>query len=201
MEMLEQRMTTDLNVPVVLNGYQNRQWYALYTCAQHEKRVFEELKRRAVESFLPLYESVRRWKDRQVRLELPLFQGYVFVRMALRDKRHALEVPGVVRLVGFGGVPASLPDEQVDAMRSSMSALLRAEPHAYLTVGRRVRVRSGPLRGLEGILVRRKSAFRLVVSVELIMRSVALEIDASDVEPLWLGSGTYTRKQISLRCV
>ena len=78
-------MTTDLNAAAVLDGYQNRQWYALSTCAQHERRVFEELKRRAVESFLPLYESVRRWKDRQVRLELPLFQGYVFVRMALRE--------------------------------------------------------------------------------------------------------------------
>ena len=78
-------MTTDLNAAAVLDGYQNRQWYALSTCAQHERRVFEELKRRAVESFLPLYESVRRWKDRQVRLVLPLFQGYVFVRMALRE--------------------------------------------------------------------------------------------------------------------
>ncbi|MBZ5699351.1 MAG: UpxY family transcription antiterminator [Acidobacteriia bacterium] len=194
-------MTTDLNAPVVLNSYQNRQWYALYTCAQHEKRVFEELKRRAVESFLPLYESVRRWKDRQVRLELPLFQGYVFVQISLRDKLHALEVPGVVRLVGFGGVPASLPDEQVDAMRASMTGLLRAEPHAYLTAGRRVRVRSGPLRGLEGILVRRKSAFRLVVSVELIMRSVSLEVDASDVEPLWPRSGVCTQEQITLQRV
>jgi transcription antitermination factor NusG len=177
-------MTTYLNAPLMLDGYQNRQWYALYTCAQHERRVFEELERRAVESFLPLYESVRRWKDRQVRLELPLFKGYVFVRMALRDKLHALEVPGVVRLVGFGGVPASLPDEQVDAMRASMTGLLRAMPHAYLTVGRRVRVIRGPLRGTEGILIRKKGTFRLVLSLGLIMRSVAVEVDASDVEPI-----------------
>ncbi len=177
-------MTTNLDAAAVPNGNQNCQWYALYTCAQHERRVFEELERRAVESFLPLYESVRRWKDRQVRLELPLFQGYVFVRIALRNKLHALEVPGVVRLVGFGGVPAPLPNEQVDVMRASMTRLLRAKPHAYLTAGRRVRVSRGPFQGLEGILIRRKNAFRLVVSVEFIMRSVALEVDASDVEPV-----------------
>jgi transcription antitermination factor NusG len=192
-------MNTHLNAPVTLVGHQNRQWHALYTCAQHERRVFEELERRSIESFLPLYESVRRWKDRQVRLDLPLFQGYVFVRIALQDKLRALEVPGVVRLVGFGGVPAPLPNEQVDAMRASMTRLLRAEPHAYLTAGRRVHVRRGPLQGLEGILIRRKSVFRLVVSVELIMRSVALEVDASDVEPLWLSSGARTREQNSLQ--
>ncbi len=190
-------MRTDANTAATLDSYQEPRWYTLYTRAQHEKCVFEELKRRTMESFLPLYESVRRWKDRQVTLELPLFQGYVFVQMALRDKLRALAVPGVVRLVGFGGVPASLPDEQVDALRANTPSLVRARPHAYLTTGRRVRVIRGPLRGLEGILLRRKSAFRLVVSVNLIMRSVSLEVDAGDVEPLWASSGSAPRSQFN----
>ena len=84
-------------------------WYALYTCANHEKRVAAELHARAVENFLPLYSSVRRWKDRRVRLDLPLFPGYVFVRMALRDRLQVQQVPGVAHLVGFDGTPAVLP--------------------------------------------------------------------------------------------
>src|SRR6266850_1054984 len=88
-------------------------WYAVYTSAQHEKRVAAELGRRSVESFLPLYSSVRRWSDRRVRLELPLFPGYVFVHLALRDRLRVLQVPGVAKLVGFGGLPVALPDKQV----------------------------------------------------------------------------------------
>src|SRR5712671_5761651 len=87
-------------------------WYAAYTCAQHEKRVAAELRMREVEHFLPLYSSVRRWKDRRVQLELPLFPGYVFVRLALLDRLCVLQVPGVARLVGFGCLPQALPDEQ-----------------------------------------------------------------------------------------
>ncbi len=93
-------------------------WYAAYTCAQHEKRVAEQLVERTVEHFLPLYASVRRWKDRRVALELPLFPGYVFVRLALRDRLRVLQVPSVVRLVGFGGLPTALPDEQVEILRA-----------------------------------------------------------------------------------
>jgi len=88
-------------------------WYAAYTCAKHEKRVGAELGARAVEHFLPLYSSVRRWKDRRVQLEFPLFPGYVFVRLALRDRLRVLQIPGVVRLVGFNGLPAALPDTPV----------------------------------------------------------------------------------------
>jgi transcription termination/antitermination protein NusG len=159
-------------------------WYVAYTCAQHEKRVAEQLAERDVEHFLPLYATLHRWKDRRVWLDLPLFPGYVFVRLALQDRLRVLQVPSVVRLVGFGGWPTGLPDEQVEALRAGLSGSLRAEPHPFLTVGRRVRVRRGPLQGAEGILVRKKNIFRMVLSLELIMRSVSIEVDAADVEPL-----------------
>jgi transcription antitermination factor NusG len=157
-------------------------WYAIYTCANHEKRVAAELHARSVEHLLPLYSSVRRWKDRRVTLALPLFPGYVFVRLALRDRLRVVQIPSVVRLVGFNSLPVSLPDEEMEIMRSGFSEPFRAEPHAYLTAGRRVRVTSGPFAGLEGILQRRKSNLRVIVSLELIQRSVAVEIDTEELE-------------------
>src|SRR4029077_3812170 len=132
-------------------------WYAAYTSANHEKRVAEQLARRSVEHFLPLYETVRRWKDRRKQLQLPLFPGYVLVRLALRDRLQVLQVPGVANLVGFSGTPTALPQEEIDALRASLASGARAEPHPYLTVGRRVRIKSGPLAGMEGILVRKKN--------------------------------------------
>jgi transcription antitermination factor NusG len=159
-------------------------WYAAYTCANHEKRVAEQLGVRQMEHFLPLYASVRRWKDRRVTLELPLFPGYVFVRMPLRDRLQVQTVPGVARLVGFDGTPAALRDDEIEVLRASLGGAVRAEPHPYLTAGRRVRVKSGPLAGMEGVLLRRKGSFRLVISIELIQRSVAVDADAADVEPI-----------------
>jgi transcription antitermination factor NusG len=169
---------------VVLPGaYLEQRWYAAYTSANHEKRVAEQLGVREVEHFLPLYASVRRWKDRRVTLQLPLFPGYVFVRMALRDRLRVQQVPGVARLVGFHGRPAALPDEQIEALRNGLGNSLAAKPHPYLTAGRRVRVKSGPLAGLQGILVKRKNKARFVVSVELIQRAIAVEMEGADLEP------------------
>jgi transcription antitermination factor NusG len=127
---------------------------------------------------------VRRWKDRRVRLDLPLFPGYVFVRLALRDRLRTLQTPGVVRLVGFGGQPTALPDQEIDALRQGLARAIRIEPHPYLKVGRRVRVTTGPLQGLEGILARKKNSSRFVISLDLIMRSVAAEIDVAELEPV-----------------
>ncbi len=159
-------------------------WYAAYTCANHEKRVSSELAARDVDHFLPLYRSARRWKDRRVQLEFPLFPGYVFVRLSLCDRLRVVQIPSVVRLVGFGGLPTALPDGEIDAMRLSISQGLRAEPHPYLTVGRRVRLTAGPFVGLEGVLKRKKSGLRVIVSIDLIQRSIAIDVDASDVLPL-----------------
>jgi transcription antitermination factor NusG len=165
-------------------SFLEQQWYAVYTCANREKRVASELAVREVEHFLPLYSSVRRWKDRRVCLELPLFPGYVFVRMDLGGKLRVLEIPGVVRLVGFNGSPAPVNDDEMEAMRNGLCGAFHAEPCPYLRVGRRVRVKSGPLRGMEGTLMKKKSGYRFVLSLELIQRAIAVEIDAADVQAI-----------------
>ena len=157
-------------------------WYALYTCARHEKRVVQQIERRRLSCFLPLYRSVRRWKDRRKELELALFPGYVFVHMSLSNKLKVLEVPGVVRLVSFNGQPAALPEEEIEALRNRLSGSAKIEPHPYLRAGRKVRVRSGPFQGLEGVIVRRKDRCRLIFSIDLIQRSLAIELDEADVE-------------------
>jgi transcription antitermination factor NusG len=157
-------------------------WYVAHTSANHEKRVTTHLQERSIENFLPLYDSVRRWKDRKVKLQLPLFPGYVFVRLPLRDRLKALQVPGIARLICFNGQPAALPDTEIEALRAGLGARLHAEPHPYLTVGRRVRVTHGPLEGAEGILVRKKNSLRVVLSLELIQQSASVEVDADDVE-------------------
>jgi transcription antitermination factor NusG len=164
--------------------YFEPRWYAVQTCANHEKRVLQQLGQRTVEAYLPQYESVRRWKDRRVRLDLPLFPGYVFVHLALRDRLQVLQVPGVAKLVGFNGIPTALPQEEIDALRTSLAIGVRAEPHPYLKVGQRVRVKAGPLAGLQGILVKRKNRARFVVSMELIQRAMAVEVDALELEPV-----------------
>lgn len=156
-------------------------WYAAYICANHEKQVAAQLNTRAVEYFLPLYGSVRRWKDRRVTLSLPLFPGYVFIRLALQERMRVLEIPSVVRLVGFGGQPTALPDHEMEILRSGLETSLRAEPHPVLSVGRRVHITGGPFAGLEGVLKRKKSSLRVVVTLELIQRSVAVDVDAADV--------------------
>ena len=159
-------------------------WYAIYTSAHHEKSVAEHLRARAIEHFLPLYESVRRWQDRKVKLKLPLFPGYVFVRLALHNKMSVVQVPGVARLVGFDGTPTALPDEEINTLRTNLESGLRAEPHPFLTVGRRVRVKTGPLAGIQGVLLRWKGRSRVVMSINLIQRSIAVQLDESDLEPL-----------------
>jgi transcription antitermination factor NusG len=164
------------------DGFEPR-WYAAYTRSRHEKSVADILQRKQVETFLPLYETVRRWKNGDHRIQLPLFPGYAFVRIALRDRLHVLKVPGVARLVGFDGTPAPLDDEDIERLRGALSAGLRAAPHPYLTVGRRVRITAGPLAGREGILVRRKGAAHVVLSIDLIQRSILVDVEANSLEP------------------
>jgi transcription antitermination factor NusG len=159
-------------------------WYALYTCPRHEKCVAQQIEQRAISCFLPVYRSVRRWKDRRKELELALFPGYVFVHLALPDRLRVLQLPSAVRLVSFQGQPAVLPDAEIDGLRERLARGAAVEPHPYLRVGRRVRVCAGPMQGLEGIIVRRKERCRVVFSLDLIMRSVAVEVDESDVEPV-----------------
>ena len=175
--------TTSLEPPACghATGDGSSHWYPAQTRARHEKRVAEQLTSRGVVSYLPLYERMSRWKDRRVRVHLPLFAGYVFVRLAWRDRLRALEVPGIARLVSFGGNPVAVPDPEIESIRASLGSGLRVNPAPYLCVGQRVRIRSGPLESCEGYLVRRRGACRLILSVTLIQRSVAVEVDAREV--------------------
>jgi transcription antitermination factor NusG len=126
---------------------------------------------------------VRRWKDRRVTLQMPLFPGYVFVRMALHDRLRVQQVPGVARLVGFNGLPCPLPESEIEAMRKCLGRKAGLEPHPFVNVGRRVRIKAGPLEGLEGLVIRKKNRLRFIISLELINRSAAVEISAADLEP------------------
>lgn len=164
--------------------YCEPRWYAAYTSANHEKRVAEQLGVRDVEHFLPTYSSVRRWKDRRVTLQMPLFPGYVFVRLALRNRLKVLQLPSVARLVGFNGMPAALPQDEIEALRAGLAGVVSAEPYPYLTVGRHVRIIGGPLAGRDGILVRRKGVLRAVLSLNLIQRSILVDVEADALEPI-----------------
>lgn len=158
-------------------------WWALYTRHQHEKVVADTLAAKGFEVFLPLYESVRRWKDRQKHLSLPLFPCYVFVRGGLGRRLAVMTTPGVHMILSRGDKVAIIPEEEIQAIRLTMESNFRVEPYPFLKCGNRVRVTCGPLQGVEGILVRKKNLFRLVLSVEMLAQSVVVEINASDVEP------------------
>lgn len=157
-------------------------WFAAYTLPNHEKSVARQLNERGIPHYLPLYERVRQWKDRKMRLETPLFPGYVFVCPSLQNRLRVVQVPSVIRLVGFGGEPAAIPEAELATIRTCLDRNCRMEPHRVLQVGQRARITRGPLTGIEGILLRRKGISRLVLSVGLIMRAVAVEVDAADIE-------------------
>jgi len=159
-------------------------WFAAYIAPNREKKTAASLSRSGIESFLPLYRSARRWSDRCVTLERPLFPGYLFVQIDLRERVKVLQIPGVVHLVGFGGVPIALPSEQIESIRKGMAEHANVEPYPYLSVGRVVRFRTGPFLGMSGILLRRKGRFRVVISIELIERSMVVNVEAADVEPV-----------------
>lgn len=169
--------------PAIAN--RSERWFAAYTNANHEKRVAAHFLARGVNHFLPLYSSIRRWKDRRIRLDLPLFPGYIFVHFELTARLRVLEVPGVVRLVGFNGTPYALPDKEVETLRTGMAEAIRFEPHPLLSIGSRARIVRGPLAGTEGILVRKKNRYRVVLTIGVIARSAAVEVDASDIERIF----------------
>ena len=159
-------------------------WYALYTRHQHEKAVTQVLSRKGFEILLPLYESVRRWKDRTRVLSLPLFTCYVFLKGGLERRSEVLNTPGIYELLSSGGQPIAIPTAEIDAIQQVMKSGLRLEPHRLLKIGERVRIKSGPLAGLQGLLVRQKNVYRLVISVEMLGRAAAVEVDSFLVERL-----------------
>src|SRR5260370_3444334 len=162
----------------------SRRWYAAYTKPCHEKRVAEHLEIRKIELFLPLYRSSRRWNNGcKVTLERPLFPGYVFVNIPLNERVRVLELSGVVSIVGTRREPTPLPDEDIERLRSGLH-LVHAEPHSTLTMGATVTIHRGPLTGMTGVVTRQKNSLRVVLTVDLIMKSVAVEVSVSDFEPI-----------------
>ncbi len=160
------------------------QWWALYTRHQHEHAVADVLTAKGFEVFLPLYESLRRWKDRTKLLYLPLFPCYVFVRGGLDRRLQVVTTPGVHMILYSGEKVATISESEIDAIQRTLQGDFRVEPFPFLKCGDRVRVIRGSLEGVEGLLVRKKSLCRLVLSVEMLAQSVAVEINAADVEPV-----------------
>ena len=156
------------------------EWFAIYVMPRHEKRIAEHLQVRQVEYFLPLYEARRKWKDgSKVTLQLPLFPNYLFVRTLRSQRGRALEVPGVLSAVGKRE-SSVISETYIDSLRKAVISG-KVEPHPYLATGSVVRVRSGILAGLQGIVLRQKSSCHVVLSLDLIMRSVAVEVDIADL--------------------
>jgi transcription antitermination factor NusG len=158
-------------------------WYAIYTKHQHEKSAADLLARKGFEILLPLYRSIRRWKDRDKSVLSPLFPCYLFVRTDLSRKVDILRTPGVFWLVESGGCACQIPDTDVEEINKIVQSPARVAPHPYLKSGEWVRVRHGALEGLEGILTRFKNQYRVVVTVEPLRKSVAVEVDISAIEP------------------
>lgn len=157
-------------------------WHAVHTRHQHEKAVVQALSNKGHDVFLPLYAAIHLWRRRPTELQLPLFPGYLFIQGGMDRQLQILSTPGIIGIVKLGGLPAIIPQEQIAAVRRLIENSSQVEPHAFLQCGDRVMVTSGSLQGVEGILIRTKGAYRLVVSMELLGRSAAVEVDISYVQ-------------------
>ncbi|MBI4445351.1 MAG: UpxY family transcription antiterminator [Acidobacteria bacterium] len=158
-------------------------WYAVYTRSRHEKIVAEELWKKQIECFLPLHEKISQWKDRKKKIQLPLFPGYLFVHVPIKERRlDILKLESVVRIIGFSNEPVAIPEEQIQAVKTLVFSTLQFDPYPYIGIGDRVEIIRGPLKGLCGRLIEKKNKYRFILSIDLIQQSVACEIDAADVE-------------------
>ncbi|MDZ7640334.1 MAG: UpxY family transcription antiterminator [Bryobacterales bacterium] len=157
-------------------------WYAVRTRSRHEAVASTFLKASGFEEFLPTYSSRRQWSDRVKVVSLPLFSGYLFCRFDPRSANRVLAAPGVVKIVGFGGQLQAVPEAEIEAIRLLMQTGLSASPCPYLREGDAVRVRRGPLKGLDGHLLKVKNQFQFVLSLHLLQRSICVELDAEAVE-------------------
>ncbi|HEX5431282.1 MAG TPA: UpxY family transcription antiterminator [Bryobacteraceae bacterium] len=173
-------------------------WFALTTKYQHELAVEAALCSAGVETFCPAYRVRRRWSDRVKEINLPLFPGYVFGRFPFVDRGRVLKTPGVAQIVGFGGIPCPLPDREIEDIRTALTSNLPVLPWADVRAGDRVRIERGPLQGIEGIVLREKAGLRLVIGVELLRRSISVELDAEAVSALKAGrsaSNSFARNE------
>jgi len=183
MSMLATHLSSVPALSAMFPTEQPPHWFALYIIRKHEKRVEQQLRAKGVEVFLPLFTVEKRWKNQTTAtVSEPLFPGYVFARIMRTERVRVLEVPSVVSIVGNGREYLPLPDDEIEALRRGLH-LRRVDPCPYLKVGNRARIRCGPLVGLEGVVLRKDSRLRIVLSVDLIMRSIAVHVDADELEP------------------
>src|SRR5208282_1798589 len=164
------------------NQRSDSSWYALYTRHQHEKMVDQVLTNKGFDTFLPLYATTHNWKDRTKSLTMPLFPCYVFLKGGIERRLQILTTPGLYGLVSNAGQPATILDIEIEAIRRVVESGARVEAHPFLKCGNRVRVKCGPLAGIEGILVRKKNVSRLVLSGEILGTAAAIEVAAFQVE-------------------
>ena len=156
-------------------------WYAVYTIVRHEKAVYSSLLDKSIDAYLPIGEVVNRWKDRNKKVLLPLFPGYIFVNFDLKDKLNVLTTKGVVRILGVNGNPTAIPDQQINSIKGLLESNLNYDPYQYLVEGKVVEVVNGPLTGSRGKVIERRGQYRLILSVDLIQRAVSVEVDIDDV--------------------
>jgi transcription termination/antitermination protein NusG len=181
-------MDQGFHSPVMQTEWLEPKWHVLFVRSNQEKRVAQHLSGRAVEHFLPTYESIRQWQDRKVKLISPLFPGYIFVRLPLVDRSKVLLVPNVVSLVGTRNTPSVISDEEIEWIRRG-TAHGKAEPHPYLKIGDPVLITAGPMAGMQGSLIRMHNCTRILVRLNSISRAFAVEIDSNCVKPVAVGPG------------
>jgi transcription antitermination factor NusG len=158
------------------------QWYAIYARHQHEKTISHNLQGKGFQTLLPLHRSAHQWKDRTKIVSLPLFPCYVFVKGGLERRLEILTTPGIFGLVSSAGRPVPIPSPELEAFRKIMEVGTHVEPHPFLNAGDLVKIKCGPLAGIQGILVRRKNGNRLILSVEMLGKAAALELDGLLIE-------------------
>lgn len=159
-------------------------WYALYTRPRHEKKVFQQLLEKRIEAFLPLQKELRKWKDRRKLVETPLFHGYVFIHIDLRDRLAALQTPGVVRLIAFGGEPARIPDWQIEQLKRVIESAEALRPEEYLKAGDYVEITGGPLAGVRGYLRETRGESRVAILLDGIYQSTSFVVKQEQVRKL-----------------
>jgi transcription antitermination factor NusG len=162
-------------------GFDQSRWYAVYTWSRHEKRVARHFEERGINYFLPLYTAIHKWNKRNAEVSLPLFPGYVFVHTSRQNRYLPLAVPGVVHFVGSANSPAEIPAEEIEFLQDAIRLKRKIEPYPYLAPGNRVRITSGPMSGITGIIQRTSTGCRIIISVDMVMRSVAVEVDAASL--------------------
>ena len=177
-------LESEIQLPPLNSVLGESSWYAVHTMGRHEKRVAAQFEEKRVCTFLPLLRQIHRWSDRRKTVEVPMFSCYAFVRIAqtTEERLKVLQTAGVLGFVGSERQGTPIPDEQIESLRTTINENIPCFPHAFISAGRRVRIRGGSLDGVEGILVRRGGDESLVLSVELLHRSVAIRVEGYDVE-------------------